>query len=118
MGPENWINRKNDCVDRGGYGGAGNYIMWNGASFGHFGNNSFTGNTSLDAHGDCIDIRGHPHSNESVTENVCAGTAWSLLYDSSGTGQVFQAGNTSISATAYSSINTAGGGPGTDENYR
>jgi hypothetical protein len=118
VGPANWINRSNDCVDRGGYGGAANYMMWNGASYADFANNSFTGNTSLNALGDCIDIRGRPHFKESVTDNICAGTAWSLIYDSSGTGQVIEVGNTSIAASAYHAINTPGGGPGSDPSYK
>jgi hypothetical protein len=118
VGPTYWTNQKNDCINRGGYRGAGNFMMWNGASYGPFGNNNLTGNTSLNAQGDCIDIQGKPHTKESVTGNVCANTAWSLLDDSSGTGQVFQSGNESIPASSYAAINTAGGGPGTDADYK
>jgi hypothetical protein len=115
IGPVGWINEQNDCINRG-ISGHGNYMMWNGASYAAFGNNSFTGNTSKDAHFDCINLTGGPQMNEMVTNNVCANPGGMVVND--GTGGAIQSGNQSISDSAYHSINAPGGGPGTDPAYR
>jgi hypothetical protein len=119
IGPSSWVNQNNDCINRGGMGGAGNYMMWNGSGFAAFGYNSFLGNTSKDAHLDCIDIQGSPHTDETVANNFCAnpGPDGSVVYDTSGTGQVHQSGNVQITDAQYKAINSPGGGPGTDPNY-
>jgi hypothetical protein len=118
IGPSDWLNQNNDCVNRGAYQGHANYMMSNGASFAGFGSNTFVNNTSLGAHADCIRIEGSPNANEAVTGNVCAAPVGPLLVNNSGVALASQAGNLLIQAGAYSPINAPGGGPGTDPNYR